>query len=308
MTPGPTDIAVPEPWGRRFLSRAANRCVRASAFVTQAIRLAAVAAFFPGHRRFLELKNAAYPAGMFSHVASVLGLLAHYESWKSSYAGLKIDFADQGLYYDPIAGPNWWEYYFEPIQIGPTDHRCSNIIGPDEQSAFAGVTEVGMSRTRGYELISRYVKAKPHIRDKVELFVRENFAGSYVIGIHYRGTDKDHEAPRIPYETVEMKVRKEMEAVETGRCRLFVATDEQAFLDYLLALFPGTVTYCDVARSTDGRPIYLGDENNYKKGEEAVLDCLVLARCDCIIRTVSNLGLISTMFNPGMPEVLIDMP
>ena len=43
-------------------------------------------------------------SGLFSEVSAVVGGLAHYEAMPELYAGLRVDFEDEGLYYDPAAG------------------------------------------------------------------------------------------------------------------------------------------------------------------------------------------------------------
>ncbi len=44
--------------------------------------------------------------------------------------------------------------------------------------------------------------------DLVDAYVREHWGDAMVLGIHYRGTDKSAEAPRVPYEEVEAAVRQ----------------------------------------------------------------------------------------------------
>jgi hypothetical protein len=289
--------------------RAANRGLTCSSNLARCLQLL-LAAAFPQQKALLLMTSASYAPGMFSQVASVLGLLEHYEAWHQSYAGLCIDFGDQGLYYDPVVGENWWGYYFEPIEIGTMDGACRTVVSARWQSDLAGVVEIQMPRARGADLVRRHFRARPHIISRVESFASLNFSDTYVVGIHYRGTDKYLETPRIPYEAVVSAVRDKIRPIGVGRFKLFVATDEQAFLEHLKALFPDCLLYCEAFRSVDGQPIDIRMGDNYKKGEEAILDCLLLARCDCLIRTSSNLSLFSTFFNPAIPEILLapDLP
>jgi hypothetical protein len=136
--------------------------------------------------------------------------------------------------------------------------------------------------------------------------VHTHFGNFHVIGIHFRGTDKCGEAPRVPYEEVCAAVRTAIGVVGTEDWRLFVASDEQAFVDYMEDAFPDMVFSWETRRSTDGCPIDLRMEDNYKKGEDAVMDCLLLSRCHQLIRTASDLSLCSTYFNPDIPVVLLN--
>ena len=163
-----------------------------------------------------------------------------------------------------------------------------------------------MSRERGFTLIDRYIRPRAHIRERVDSYVRTNFDSAFVIGIHYRGTDKFEDAPRVPYEQVRAAVLDAINAAAPARYKLFVATDEQAFLEYMLDLFPGRLLYLDMYRSVDSAPIDVVQGDNHRKGEDAVMDCLLLSRCDHLVRTASNLSLCSTLFNPDIPVVLLN--
>lgn len=264
---------------------------------------------FSSQKDFLILNSGgAYLPGLFSELAAVLGLLAHYESWRRQYAGVKVDFKDEGLYYDPAAGENWWEYYFEPIHIGTEENSVTRIVSTDQHIHFTLRTENSLTRESGSRLIDRYVRIKPHVLKKVDSFVRDHFEDAFVIGIHYRGTDKEEEAPRVPYEDVCAAVRNAIKNIGTDRYRLFLATDEQAFVDCMLNSFPNRLKIWETLRSVDGTPNWVGSENNYKKGEDAVIDCLLLSRCHFLIRTASDLSLCSTLFNPSIPEILLNRP
>ena len=59
-------------------------------------------------------------------------------------------------------------------------------------------------------------------------------------------------------------------------------------------------------RSVDGTPIDVIQGDNWNKGRDAVLDCLLLSRCDVLVRTASNLGLCAAFFNPRLPVVLLN--
>jgi hypothetical protein len=261
---------------------------------------------FASRKGFLVLPSAIYAPGLFSAFATVLGLLEHYDNWRGRYAGVRVDFGNEGLYYDPSAGDNWWEYFFERIDRGAEQNAPRTIIGTDEQFYFARRVERTMPRAHGFALIDQYIRPQQHIREKVDAYVRANFDGAFMIGIHYRGTDKFKDAPRVPYERVQTAVLDAIKTAGPTPYKLFVATDEEAFLDYMLDLFPGKVDYLDMYRSVDGKPIDVIQGDNRKKGEDAVMDCLLLSRCDYLVRTASNLSLCSTFFNPDMPVALLN--
>lgn len=288
---------------RRFLQLEVRRLRDLERRARAALRLHARTA----KGEVLVLPGAGYRPGLFSQFATVLGLLEHFDRRPGRYAGLRVDFEEGGLYYEPAAGPNWWDYYFEPIRLGSGAgpvHR----IGDEEMYYFARRVETSMARPAAAALVARYVRPRPALRERVDAFVRERFAGAAIVGVHYRGTDKAQDAPRVPYERLRDAVRRELDALDAVppvRRAIFLATDEQGCVDFLRDAFPGRVHCLDLRRSTDGSPIDVVQGDNRRKGEDAVADCLLLARCDRLVRTASNLGLCATFFNPRLPVALL---
>lgn len=57
------------------------------------------------------------------------------------------------------------------------------------------------------------------------------------------------------------------------------------------------------------QPIHLnlaGDRN--RKGFEALVNCLLLSRCDALIRSASFLSGWSNVFNPALPVIMLNRP
>jgi len=245
-------------------------------------------------------------SGLFSEVAAVVGGLEHYEKWRGIYAGMRVDFKDHGLYHEPAIGDNWWEYYFESIALGSATGAATRQVPARQHDAFAYRVEQDLPRARASAMVARYVRVKPFLLERVERFWQETFPQGRVVGVHYRGTDKSEDAPAVPYDTVSAAIRAALRDEDADRCRLFIATDEQAFLDHARAAFPGQVHALSMPRSADGRPVHKGGGGGFAGGADAVVDCLLLARCHRLIRTTSDLGLCSTFFNPTLPVTLVE--
>ena len=163
-----------------------------------------------------------------------------------------------------------------------------------------------MTREEGHGLIERYIRITPYIQMKIDTFVEQNFEDYFIIGVHYRGTDKDTEAPRVSYEDVFLEISKALNKIEEHEYKIFVATDEQAFRYLFPEQFPLQVIYTDSIRSVNGEPVHMSQGNNYQKGEDAVIDCLLLSKCNFLIRTSSNLSYCSCFFNPTLPFILLN--
>ena len=147
----------------------------------------------------VECRKGRDVSGLFSEFAAVLGFLDHYDRRRHLYAGVRVDF-DDGLYYEPAFGPNWWEYYFEPIDIGGGRGAPSRVVNPHYHDLCANRVERDMSRATAAKLVEQYISVRPSVRDLADAYVREHWSNAFVIGVHYRGTDKAEDAPRVPYQ------------------------------------------------------------------------------------------------------------
>lgn len=243
--------------------------------------------------------------GMFSIFNDVLQLVDMYD--KGVYSGCAVKFDQAGFYYDIDKGDNWWTYYCEPVGLGRRFRR------PIVQSEGLGLPYApprenlrNMDRKEAGRLTAEYIHPKPYLLDKVRNFSKQHFKGKYVIGVHYRGTDKILEAPRVDYAEMANKVREIVQKQQTADYVVFVATDEQPFLEFMKKEHPHNVAWWDSVRSEDHKPVHkYPKESPYRIGEDAMMDCLLLAESDKLVRTASNLSLWSGYFNPKMK--IVDM-
>lgn len=242
--------------------------------------------------------------GLFSVFLTVINYLDLYDS--GDINGLFVDFKNHGLYYDPAYGLNSWNYYFEPINFGSPENADVDYSAAIETGRISYLAEVGLSKARIAELVNKYIHVKPEILKEVNEFVTQNFNGNYVIGIHYRGTDKSGEAARISYENVSSAVNDFVNEHQIKDYLVFVATDEEQFLSYMQNAFEGKVVSKDCLRSSNLNPVHYFNPKNvspHNAGKEALMDCLLLSKCNHLIRTSSCLSLVSTYFNPDLSDI-----
>lgn len=244
-----------------------------------------------------------YHHGLFSCFTTVIGLLDHYDKGKCD--GVVVDYEDKGLYYEPSKGLNWWNYYFEPINLKRNKSE-EEVLSSELHVHFASMTINKIPYPRIAKLVKKYIHVKKSLVKEVDQFVQTNFGRSFVIGVHYRGTDKYGEAPRVSYKTIAKRIKKVLRKYKPTKYVVFLATDEKGIVDFLREQFGKKLVCLNAIRSTNGRATHYDSKENYKKGKEAVMDCLLLSRCQYLIRTSSNLSLCSTFFNPKMPVDLIN--
>lgn len=242
--------------------------------------------------------------GMFATANQILGELHLFETGQlPQVSALEVDFRTNGLYYDESHGPNWWNYFFEPIYVG----EKTNVITvyPTKEDCFlAWSHRRQLTKKQASELVKKYIHIQPHILLKIDAFIAEHFRDHYMIGVHFRGTDKAVEAPRVDYEIIFKEIRSYLPLDKSFL--LFIATDEINFLEQAKLDFPGHVIALDAHRTEHNKGIHFENKNNYCIGEEAIMDAYLLSRCNLLIRTSSNLSLWSTFFNPELPVILLN--
>lgn len=237
-------------------------------------------------------------AGMFSAFDDVLCLVKQFD--KGIYAGIEVNFQKEGLFYSKDHGENWWTYYCKPLILGQKN-KVRHVCG-DTPGSRPWEIERHTKRQEANTLIRRYIHFKPEILSFVRNFQKEHFEDHFVLAIHYRGTDKIVEAPRITYQAVLKNIQKILDEHATSPYKIFVATDEEAFLQTMINIYGDRVCFNpNATRSTTGKPLHFQSPDPYQCGLEAIIDALLLSKGNYLIRTSSNLSRWSTYFNPSLP-------
>lgn len=239
--------------------------------------------------------------GFFCCFQSAIGFLDFCEKEKPT--GFEI-FFEKGLYFDEPFGLNWWEYYFEPIRYGSSDGTKIEHVGDMLKSHWGTEVISNMTRESAAYIINKYIKIKPHIQSKIDNFYQNNFSKNYTIGVAYRGTDKSSEALRVSFEKVSETVYTFIQERRLKNYKIFVATDEQNLLDFMIERFGSRIIHIDAHRSLDDHtPVhhsdgYMVEKDRYQIGEEALMDCVLLSKTNVLIKTHSNLSSSAANFSP----------
>lgn len=153
---------------------------------------------------------------------------------------------------------------------------------------------------------------------EIDAALRQNraalFGNAFPIGMHYRGTDKSVEAPRVPAEAAIASARAALQAARAAGQRetvLFVASDEQAFVTAVRDQLAGERVVCldGALRSAAGSALHKsGLSAGARLAQEAMLDCLLLGQCRVLIKTASMLSAWSLILGESDHVVLLSQP
>jgi len=169
-------------------------------------------------------------------------------------------------------------------------------------------------------VIDRFVRPRPHIVRKVDRFTRQHMAGRPVIGVHARGTDAVSEAELRPHRHGSLdlsryvaEIWRLLETMPTAK--VFVASDEESSLQYLRRALPDRVIAHASVRHRGGEgagqgptgwlmPAYITADRDVaaRNGEDAVVEYLLLSRCDHLIHNGSSLARTVLLNAPNLPH------
>lgn len=242
----------------------------------------------------------------------------------------------RSIYYTAAHGENAWEYWFtqpggyrlgaataqgrwvrslqtSAVEIvttqgpvtayGRTDYYDHDRLGSSRQVAHDVLGELGEKLVR------------PKIRTAaLELFATWRRRSAHVMGVHLRGTDKVVRRKVPPHAYFPF-----MEAyLATHADALFVvATDDQDYLQRILARF-GPETRLGGAEGRVLRRVQTqlyvrdpfgegGRRGGYLKGEDVLIDALLLAQCDFLLKSASAVAEFALWVRPFLRTRHLDL-
>lgn len=211
---------------------------------------------------------------------------------------------------------NAWEYYFYPVSEAiyePSDAEDVWLRGdaPDGLHILTSFFKDSAYfhaelKFQAHELIKKAIRIKPCIESKIDAFYEKNMAGKTTVGIHLRGTDG---AIRIDKMGLALAMFQAAETELEEPIQFLVASDDQCLLDLAKTHFQGRIIFYNSHRSQDGTPLHIPKEREAQTalaGEEALIEAMLLSRCDFLIFSHSSLPVSVLTFNPWMKNIYVD--
>jgi hypothetical protein len=163
-------------------------------------------------------------------------------------------------------------------------------------------------RRRAKAIIDPFVRPRAYIQRRADDFVATCLAGCEAIGVHVRGTDAASASEQRDFRQGSLVLARYVKTLQEliaahPHARIFVATDDQSSLDHLTDHFGERVVAYDAIRHQGGEPAgqgptgwimpaYIaGDRDRAaRNGEDAVVEYLVLSRCEHLVHNGSSLA------------------
>jgi hypothetical protein len=180
-------------------------------------------------------------------------------------------------------------------------------------------------RQRASEIIRQFVRPRREILDIVDVFYADKMQGRFNLGVHIRGTDARVDKKSLRGQVLNVTRYEECIRELLRRysdAQIFVASDEEFLVATMRELFGPRVIATSAYRHQEGEwlgrgptgwtmPAYVvkDRETAARNGEEAVIDYLLLARCDWLVHNGSSLARTALLKVPDMPVTsLVERP
>lgn len=247
--------------------------------------------------------------GLFSAFLCVIGDIM----WAEKNGKIPVvHWTSDSLYYQREGyngSHNVWEYYFEPLSslcYEPGDEIWKTLVAPDGFHLFSSFLKEPdrFNKTlkfQAHEIVKKYIKIKPSIQAQIDAYYEQNMAGRKTVGIHLRGTDRLVRTDKEGLTLGLIKAAKQHKI--RGPVQYFIATDDESMLTLAKQHLRDPVIHCNSHRSLDGSPLHKskpGFEDTAIMGEEALIETILLSRCDYFVYTHSSLPVAVLAFNPQL--------
>ncbi|MEM1397219.1 MAG: hypothetical protein AAGH38_07195, partial [Pseudomonadota bacterium] len=168
--------------------------------------------------------------GFFAQLNQVVRVLAYFNE-----KGLRARIILTSPLYVARDGDNWFEYFFDPTSTDgdplPPDASLSfTNVGHIKDLGWPSLADIGIGLYEANRLFGRYATLKADIASHVRSFIDNDLVGK-TLGVHFRGTDKISEAPRVRRETIASAIRAHLQEYPETET-VFVASDEGPFIDW----------------------------------------------------------------------------
>ena len=252
-------------------------------------------------------------------------------------------------------GRTVWEYYFEPVVRGypassipepvqariavdrPSPHEVgylvdrhafvSNHFGDHPQLSGAALPipyqwddPDDTLRREAKLIIDSFIRPRACLLQKADDFFARHMAGHHLIGVHVRGTDATSKQELRTFRQGSLVLSRYV--AEIGlllevqpRAKIFVASDDQSSLNYLVKAFGHRVIAYGSVRHHGGEaagqgptgwimPAYIARDRDVaaRNGEDAVIEYLLLSRCHYLVHNGSSLARTVLLNAPRLPH------
>lgn len=273
-------------------------------------------------------------AGFFAELRQVVyNLIYHCKNDKIPKL-LVVDWSQEFFPYKEAPTANGWDLYFEPIHSEKVYAYINSKKCPSEPKhdkpycieRWLHYKEYLRYRQFIHDRFFEYITIKQDILEKVDRIYNEHMKDHFCIGMHVRFAQAH--VPENPYgvslslQDYIREAQLQFASYEHRNPKIFLATDSQYVIDEFKKHFDALqLVFTNAFRAKykeDPHLIYEygkyytahPNEFHEKKpgyfgGLMTLIDCLLLAKCQMMIHSVSNVAEFATWINPHLESIFM---
>lgn len=223
--------------------------------------------------------------------------------------------ADEDFYFGRSGVGNAWLHFFEPLSFPEFPSTHLDVAGfPISRSGHLGGKSAYVTykfnrrwRSRYHELYQKFVTLRPFLSERADSIFRTRMSDRFCVGVHYRNPRHSHECPwQIP--SPEIFIARAKQLLPAGRpAAVVLASDYEPAVEAFRAAFgDALIIQPEVVRaasSSQDQMHHLHANWSLTLGEQVLVDCLLLSKCDVLLHVVSNVATAAAYINPKLKLV-----
>ena len=196
---------------------------------------------------------------------------------------------------------NAWNYYFESLNTYSLDevYKSKNVLISSDQFYNFFYYNIE-TEEKLIKILQKDIKIKKNLY-KIFLRLSKKFEKKNTLGIHFRGTSyKKSQGHPLPATKKQMLDITKKVISKNKIDIIFLVTEEKDYLEYFKKEFPEKLFFLKSSfrsNKNDAFKIYPRILHRYKLGREALLETLLLSKCDHFIYLCSNISSAAISFN-----------
>jgi hypothetical protein len=162
------------------------------------------------------------------------------------------------------------------------------------------------------DIAVRYIQPSDELASELDEVKTHVLSGHKVLGVHFRG----QEQKTMPYHPLSPTLAQMFAAIDESIAkhnftRIFVASEDQDYVDAILNRYPDlaiTLPHFRTRSPVNAYRINPRPMHKYLLGKEILFDAFVLASCDGLVSSTSNVTEFARAYNNGryLTDLVID--
>ena len=196
---------------------------------------------------------------------------------------------------------NAWEYFFEnytSININEIYQSKNVFIASNlfQKDFFKDTNTDGLR-----EYFRDNLKVNQRYKKIINFFSEKHFKNKKVLGVHFRGTSYKR-SPGHPLPATKKQILKKIYQLQLNESydKIFFVTEEENYKNFLVSNLSSKSLFLKSSYRSDKNDafeIYPRRLHRFKLGREALLEAMLLSKCDALIYITSNISSASIAWN-----------